>query len=190
MVEKKTPAVLERIMVVVGFAMFLYHMVSTQYLFAGAYEHQDIHLGFLLTLVFLETMMKHQRRWIWICQAILIVLSLVAVVYVFVNIGHLEEVIGLPDPIDVVIGILLIILVIEGTRQAWGLVLPIVTCLSIVYFSFGHFIPGALHHKQFSFDYIISRLSIGLSGIYGTFLSLSANEVFLFVLFGSLHGSD
>src|SRR5699024_12133259 len=35
---------------------------------------------------------------------------------------------------------------------------------------------------------IFSYLSIGLSGIYGTFLGISANQVYLFVIFGALLG--
>lgn len=67
-----------------------------------------------------------------------------------------------------------------------GVIIPIVASLFILYFSFGHLILGALHHEPFKWDYIISYLSIGLSGIYGTFLSISANQVFLFVVFGAL----
>jgi TRAP transporter 4TM/12TM fusion protein len=170
----------------IGFAMVLYHMVSTQYLVASSYEHQSIHLAFLLVLVFLDTLAKKGKSWLWIGQIVLVVLSVIATAYVFVNLTHLEEVVGLPEPLDVVIGVILIVLVIEGTRQAWGLVLPIVTLISLVYLFWGHLIQGAFHHKEFAFDYAISILSVGLSGIYGSFLSLSANEVFLFVVFGSL----
>ncbi len=184
--EKEASGTLEWIITVVGLGMFAYHMITTQYLFVGAYEHQTIHLGFLLVLTFLNSMRKSQKGWVRSVQGLFIISSIVATGYVFVSITHLEEVVGYPEPIDMVIGVLLILLVVEGTRQAWGTILPIVACLFMAYFFFGHHIPGALHHRKFGFDYIISYLSIGLSGIYGTFLSISANQVFLFVVFGAL----
>lgn len=184
--QKETSGTLEWIITVIGLGMFAYHMITTQYLFVGAYEHQTIHLGFLLVLTFLNSMRKSQKGWVRGVQGLLIILCIIATGYVFVSIAHLEEVVGYPEPIDMVIGVLLILLVVEGTRQAWGTILPIVACLFMAYFFFGHHIPGALHHRQYAFDYIISYLSIGLSGIYGTFLSISANQVFLFVVFGAL----
>jgi len=174
--------------VVVGFAMFLYHMVSTQYLFTGNFEHQDIHLGFVLVLVFLATLAKSRTVWQRSLQVGLIALSLVAAAYVFLNINHLEEVVGFPEPMDVVMGVLIIVLVVEATRQAWGMTLPIVAAIFVLYFVFGDWLPGALHHKGFGVEYVVSYLSIGLSGIYGVFLSISANQVFLFVVYGSLLG--
>ena len=174
--------------VVVGIAMFLYHMVSTQYLFTGDFEHQDIHLAFVLLLIFLRALAKARTAWQRALQAALIALSLVATAYVFVNLNHLEEVIGFPERMDVVVGVILVLLVVEATRQAWGMTLPIVATVFVLYFLFGNFLPGALYHKAFSFDYVISYLSIGLSGVYGIFLGISANQVFLFVVFGSLLG--
>ncbi len=171
---------------VLGLMMFLYHMVSTQILFVGSYEHQTIHLFFLLVLTFLNTMRKHKNVWVWGVQSLLIGLSVVSTVYVFINMSHLESIAGYPSFSDLLVGVILIILVVEGTRQAWGMVLPIVACLFMGYFFLGHLLTGPLYHRPFSFDYIISYLSIGLSGIFGTFLSISANQVFLFVVFGAL----
>ena len=174
--------------VVVGFAMFLYHMVSTQYLFVSAFGHQDIHLSFVLVLIFLGALAKAETLWQRMLQTGLIVLSLAATCYVFFNLNHLEEVVGFPGRLDVVIGVLLIVLVVEATRQVWGITLPIVATIFVLYFLFGNSLPGVMHHEHFDFNYVVSYLSIGLSGIYGLFLGISANQVFLFVVFGSLLG--
>lgn len=179
---------IEWLLLVVGLGMLAYHLVSTQYLFLGAYEHQNVHLAFLLVLLFLNGMRTAKTGWGAAAQGALAVLSLVGTAYVYVNIGHLEEVIGYPERTDLVVGILLIVLVVEATRQAWGITLPIVAAIFVAYFVFGHMLPGQLYHKPFTIEYIVSYLSIGLSGIYGTFLSISANQVFLFVVFGALLG--
>jgi TRAP transporter 4TM/12TM fusion protein len=171
-----------------GLGMFAYHMFSTQYLFLGAYEHQTVHLAFIFFLLFLNQARKAANTWTFYYQIGLGVLALAATTYVFFNIEHLEEAFGFPNPTDVVFGFILIVLVIEATRAAWGLTLPIVALVFVLYFLFGHLIEGPLYHREFNVDYIVSYLSIGLSGIFGSFLSISANQVFLFVIFGALLG--
>ena len=184
--QREASNIIEWIFIAVGLGMFFYHMICTQYLFFGNFEHQTVHLAFLLFLTFLQRMRKQGGRLVYTLHSVLILLSLLAAAYVFFNIEHIEEVVGYPDPPDILIGVIIMVLVIEGTRQAWGLTLPIVGALFIAYFFFGHLIPGPLHHRAFNLDYIVSYLCIGFTGVYGTFLSISANQIFLFVVFGAL----
>ena len=175
-------------MVLLGIGMVAYHMVTTQVLFLGSYESQAVHLAFIFALLFVNEARKATRTAAFAYRLMLAAAGLAATLYVFVRVGHLEEAFGYPDPIDVVVGIALIALVVEATRAAWGWTLPIVAAVFVAYFVFGHLIPGQLYHRPFAFDYVVSYLSIGLSGVFGTFLSISANQVFLFVVFGALLG--
>ena len=61
--QARFQSIVDLTIVVVGFTMFLYHMVSTQYLFVGTYEHQDIHLAFILVLLFLKTLATSEKTW-------------------------------------------------------------------------------------------------------------------------------
>ena len=180
--------ILNWLLVGIGVLMVLYHMVSSQYLIAGAYEHQAIHLMFIFMIIFFKRVLDSDSIPARISYGVFAVLGVFTMLYVILNMRHLEEVIGYPDTIDVVVGVLIVLLVFEGTRLAWGMTLPIVAGFFVAYFFFGHLLPGPLGHRLFKFDYIISYLSIGLSGVFGTFLSISANQVFLFVVFGSLLG--
>lgn len=173
-------------LLLLGLGMFVYHMITTQYLFLGAYEHQSVHLGFMLSLLFLSQARNARSPLGFAWRIALAVAAVAATSYVFANIQHLEEVFGYPDPMDMVVGVVLILLVVEATRAAWGLTLPIVASIFVLYFLFGHLVGGQLYHREFNFDYVVSYLSIGLSGIFGSFLSISANQVFLFVVFGAL----
>jgi TRAP transporter 4TM/12TM fusion protein len=183
-----TSRLLDWVIKIICVAMVLYHMISTQYAIHGAYEHQDFHLGFALILIFLSALRSGKKR---IVQVLFIggaLLSLLATGYIRIFMDHLEEVVGYPGTTDMVIGMMLVFLVIEATRLAWGIILPIVTLTFVLYFFLGHLIPGPLHHSPFAFTFVISYLDIGFQGIFGTFLSISANYVFLFVVFGSLMG--
>jgi TRAP transporter 4TM/12TM fusion protein len=172
----------------IGLSMFAFHMFSTQHLFLGAYENQAVHLAFILVLLFVNEARTAKNGWTYGYQMALAAVSLAATIYVFVNIEHLEQVFGYPDTIDLIVGLVLIFIVVEATRAAWGWTLPLVTAVFVLYFVYGHLLPGQLYHRPFELEYIVSYLSIGLSGIFGSFLSISANQVFLFVAFGALLG--
>ena len=184
----KKNSILEYVFIFIGLAMVAYHMISTQHLFVGNFEHQNIHLMFALVLTFVGSLLKAKSLAAKGWHTLLILVSLAGTIYVFVFMEHLEEVTGFPEPDDIFIGILIMIAVMEATRQAWGATLPIVATIFIAYFAFGDFIPGPLYHRPFDLDYLISYLCIGFTGVYGTFLSISANAIFMFVVFGGLLG--
>ena len=176
------------VIVLVGIAMVAYHLAQAKLLFLGSFENQIVHLGFVFALIFLGAARKVRspaNRWL---QAALAIAGVAAAAYVYARLEHLEDVVGFPDPSDIAVGVVLVVLAVEGTRRTWGWALPIVAVASIAYFLFGHWLPNPLHHRQFDLSYVVSYLSIGMSGIFGTFLSISANEIFLFVVFGSLMG--
>jgi TRAP transporter 4TM/12TM fusion protein len=176
------------LMIAAGLGMVAYHMLSTQKLFFNNFEHQNIHLVFSLFIVFIGTALNTKNKWMIALLTLAMVLSIAGTFYVHIFLEHLEESVGMPEMIDMVVGCILIILVIESTRQAWGLTLPIVGIVFILYFLFGHLIPGPLHHRELDFSYVNSYLCTGLTGVYGTFMSISANQIFLFVVFGAILG--
>lgn len=177
---------LDKALLVVGVLAVGYHLLTTQYLFVGSYEHQAIHLVFIMSLIFLNAIRSSKSFSGRGFYTLMLFLGFISVGYVLINMTHLEMVIGFPELNDVLIGVLLIVLVVVATHRSWGMSLPIVASVFVVYFIWGHELPRPLYHREFNFDYIISYLSIGLSGIFGTFLSISANFVFIFVIFGAL----
>lgn len=93
---------------------------------------------------------------------------------------------GLPTTMDVIIGWILVIVVLEASRQAYGLVLPIISSIGIVLMFFSRYIPGVWKGPVLSPDEIVSFLSIGFRGVFGQLLALSSTYIVLFVLFGGL----
>ncbi|MEX0732675.1 MAG: TRAP transporter fused permease subunit [Aquisalimonadaceae bacterium] len=182
----KVSKVLDIALLVVGLAAVGYHMLSTQIRLFTSYEHQSVHLAFVFGLIYLGAMRTAASAWSQAALGALMALGLALVAYVLLNMQHLEMTIGFPEPTDVLVGVLLIVVVVEATRHAWGMSLPIVAMIFVAYFLLGHYLPGPLHHREFALSFVVSYLSIGLSGIYGSFLDISANFVFLFVVFGAL----
>ena len=171
---------------VLSLLMVLYHAVASQYLYFGQWEHQTIHLAFLFLLVFLSYAAKAKSKKALTVIFSCLIAGLVCCVYVYWNILELESSQGFPSDVAVIIGCVLIVVAMVGTYLCWGMSLLVVATIFVGYFFLGHLISGPLHHPYYSFDYVISYLTVGLSGMYGVFLSVSVDQVFLFVVFGSM----
>lgn len=171
---------------VVAIAMVIYHLISTQYLVVSSLEHQNIHLGFTLIFVFLFAMQGYKKRlWPLFLLATFIVFSVIAIGYIHIFHDELIERIGFPISSDVFIGTILVILVLEGTRRAFGIVLPLISLIFVLYTAFGYLLPAPFYTKQYSFSILVSKFSM-LGGLYGTILGISADYLFLFMVFGAV----
>lgn len=169
-------------------AMVLYHAIASQYLYFSQWEHQTIHFSFLFLLIFMSYARKTSNKAVKFLLYACMLVTLVCCAYVYLNTEELEMSQGFPTQIAVIVGICLMLGTALCTWLSWGLPLLIVAVVFVAYFFLGHMLSGPLHHPVFSFDYVVSMLSVGLSGLYGLFMSISADQVFLFVVFGSLLG--
>ena len=169
-------------------AMVLYHAVASQYLYFSQWEHQTIHFSFLFLLIFMSYARKTSSKAVKFLLYACMLVTLACCAYVYLNTEELEMSQGFPTQAAVIVGICLMLGTALCTWLSWGLPLLIVAVVFVAYFFLGHMLSGPLHHPVFSFDYVVSMLSVGLSGLYGLFMSISADQVFLFVVFGKILG--
>jgi len=87
---------------------------------------------------------------------------------------------------DIIVGVVLVVLLLEAARRSLGPFLLIVACGFIFYSFFGPYMPDVIAFKGVSFRRFMSQMTISTEGIYGIPLDVSAMIVFLFVLFGSM----
>ncbi len=166
----------------ISLAAIAYHMISTQYLVVGSAAHRDIHLFFLLSLVLLASLREKTK--LWPVVLIIYAAGLVAVGYMLFYTEELELRYGLPTVTDAIIGGILVVVVIEACRRAMGLAIPILCVLFIAYALFGHYLPPLIRSYKVDFDVVSYQLAV--EGVSGTLLGISANYVFLFVVFGGI----
>src|SRR5699024_574046 len=91
---------------------------------------------------------------------------------------------GITD-IEVVIGAVAILLVLEATRRSVGLPIEIISLLFILYALYGPQMPGILAHRGLTMNQLIKTMYFSTDGILGTPLGVSAKYIFLFLLFGA-----
>lgn len=193
MQKNDTKSAVTLIMAGLALVMALYHLIYTQWMLIGPIRHQNLHYMLALVLVFLWSFTREKKTGGKIAALILIGLSIYATGYMFVNYEALQEergpMLALTSQ-DIVAGLLLVGLGIEASRRSFGLVFPCVALCFIGYAVFGHSLPGPLQAPRIGMDELLISYGLDLSGgIYGQVLGISANYIFLFVLFGSLLGA-
>jgi len=157
-----------------------------------------IHLAFAILLVYLSypAFKKIKTKGIFSFLSVkskihfvdytLGIIAAFAALYLALNYTELAHRQGAPILMDIVVGVVLVILLLEAARRSLGPFLVIVACLFIFYSFFGPYMPDVIAFKGVSFSRFMSQTTISTEGIYGIPLDVSAMIVFLFVLFGSM----
>ena len=90
-----------------------------------------------------------------------------------------------PITLDVVFGMLLIISLLELSRRANGIVLPLLASLFLIYGLAGFLFPGILWHRGYSLERLIGFQYLTEEGIFGVPTMVCATIIVVLVLFGA-----
>jgi len=90
------------------------------------------------------------------------------------------------SPLDMVAGLILILLILETSRQAIGLALPIIAIVFLAYAVLGPYLPNIIAHRGYDLTYITSYVGWTNEGIYGTPIGAAVSFVVLYIIFGEL----
>ena len=160
-----------------------------------------IHLGFALLIAFLTFpfLKKDRNKKITIYSFGLALIGLCSALYIFFNYEALVDrngVLLITDlnlfnfkinfPIELIIGLIGIILLLEATRRAIGIPLVVVATIFFIYSYFGQSMPELISHQGLSLKRLVGYHWFGGEAIFGIPISVSVSFVFLFVLFGSM----
>ena len=121
---------------------------------------------------------------------VLAVLSLPPHLYVFLNARELLDRTAFVDPpetIELVLGTVATLLVVEATRRALSATLAIMVGVVVGYLFLCHLMPGIWYYRPLPYAHIIDILYlVNNSGLYGFLTGISAGIVILFIAFGAL----
>ncbi|PLS19849.1 TRAP transporter permease [Neptunicoccus cionae] len=161
--------------------MALWHLYVA---FAGPpnpYIMRGVHVALALVLIYLTVDRKGLRtdvpRWYDILFGIA---AFLAALYPSLNLNYITQRFLYVDPltpVDIAVGITLVVLLLEATRRMLGPMLPITAILFMAYgFLFTSTLPSV----------ILEQLFMTPEGIFGIPIAVSATYMVLFILFGSL----
>ncbi len=96
------------------------------------------------------------------------------------------DVFGVTVPVEVIIGGIGILVLLEAIRRAIGIPLVIVAVVFLVYSLFGQSMPELISHRGLSLDRLVGYQWLTGEAIFGIPIDVTTRFVFLFVLFGAL----
>ena len=160
--------------------------------------HRGVHLAFVLGLIFL--VFPHRRSllektaehrfftpgnvpWFDWLLAAGVAASVLYIPYIFEDLTFR---VGNPLTVDVVMGSILVLALLEATRRSMGWPLPLIAMAFMTYALAGPMFPGLLKHAGASWSQLINHEYLTSQGIYGVAVGVVATYVFHFVLFGVL----
>lgn len=118
---------------------------------------------------------------------VLILLALAAVLYLYTLYPELKIRTWFNTPLDVAVGVTVMVLCLEAARRSFGLLVPIMAIVVVLHPFLGHHLPEPFYSTVYSVKRTLSNLSLTFrTGLYDAALSASANYIFLFVVFGGL----
>ncbi len=169
-------------------ALSLFQLYEAGFGLLAVQKLRAVHLAFALALIFLlyPIRKKAPKNRLPFYDVILAVVAAAGPVYLFLNFDALVVRAGAETVVDIVMGALTLVFVLEAARRALGLALPIVATVFLLYARFGAYLPGLIGHRGYSWERIIRHLYPTTEGIFGIPLGAAATFVFMFILFGSV----
>lgn len=175
------------IITIVALIMSIYHILFAMFVFQEATLNLNAHLGFALLLVFLMHLQESRTKLTFISNLLFLIFTITSTVYIFIFHDALKLRGWFNTPFDLTIGLILLFLVIEGTRRSYGIMIPVLSIMFVAYPFIGTHLPEPFYTTSYGFWRTISSLSVSLDGgIYGVATSISATYIFLFMLFGGI----
>ena len=179
------------------FALSCFHYYTAGFGLLPEQTHRGIHIAFVLGLIFLVfPTIKSQSATVatssgllrpfgiglhdWLLMAAAVATSLY-VPWVF---HDLVFRVGNPSTVDVFMGTLMIVVLLEATRRSVGWPLPIIAICLMLYALYGRSFPGILVHPGNTWNAVVNHLYLTSQGIFGIALGVVATYVFHYVLFG------
>ncbi len=144
------------------------------------------HLGFVLTLTYLlyPPTTKGRDKFSWF-DLLLAIAGAGVAAYYLTNYQHLMMRAGDYTSMDMFVGAIAILLVLEAARRVVGLPIVVILCVCLIYAYFGKQMPGFLRHRGASFERLTTHMFFTTEGILGIPLGVSSTFIFLFIMFGA-----
>ncbi|WP_398439342.1 TRAP transporter permease [Sedimentibacter sp.] len=148
---------------------------------------RSVHLAFIFALVYLlypASGKADRKKFGWI-DVLFSIIGFSVAMYISLNFEALLLRAGDQNTLDIAIGIIGIIFVLEGARRVVGLPIAIIATVFLVYAFVGPYMPGFLNHRGYSLSRIVSHMYYTTEGIIGIPLGVAATFIFLFIMLGS-----
>jgi TRAP transporter 4TM/12TM fusion protein len=172
-------------MMFMGIGLALFHIYTAAYLPFPPQLQRAPHLAIALGMIFIlyparRGDLRNHVPWY---DALLAVVGLAACFYQVIFYEDLILRSGINTPLDFIVGSITVFMVLEATRRVAGWPMVIVAATFLAYALFGGVLPGLFSHRGYSVTRLLEQTSLGIEGIFGVPLGVSATVIFVYLLF-------
>jgi len=152
---------------------------------------RSVHLTFLLVICFalFPATKKSPKDKITLMDALLSLMAFVSGMYIIINhysISFRMEHITKLLPIEIILGTIAVIVLIEGIRRAVSPTMTALIVVFIIYMFVARYLPGILYFRGMPYERVIEKFYLlANEGIYGFITGVSATYIALFIIFGA-----
>lgn len=169
--------------------------------YAGMFDlliQLPVHVAFAVALGFLTEpaaesaeqaeQARRRRARPWLNGALALLAVLCAAHYIWHNerLASRMAMVDDPERLDVVVGVLFALLLLEATRRHTGPGLVVMALLFIAYAFVGPGLPGFVSHGGETFTKLVDQQLFTTQGIFGVPTIVSATFIYLFIVFGNV----
>ena len=167
----------------------VFHLYTSGY---GTFEpriQRGLHLLFLLPMIYIlfpaTSKSPQDRPSFW--DVIASIFCFLGPAYTVWDAERLNfRMVGMDEvlPIELALGTILVVLVVEGARRALSRWMALTIAISIFYLATAPYWPGLLKFKGYSFARMVEVLFLaGDEGIFGFLTGISTNILYIYILF-------
>lgn len=178
----------DRIIMIIAITMSIYHLIAANFTIFTSEQHINLHIAFAVIIIFLQGIKLKNNRMDWKSWAMVLLIFVSAATAFYIHTHSLQFQMALgKQPLDKVLsGMVFLVVVLIATGKTWGLIIPAIAVIAMLYGYLGPHIPGIFFHAGLSFPRLITYVTTNFTGIYGMLASVSANTIVLFTIFGGL----
>jgi TRAP transporter 4TM/12TM fusion protein len=173
---------------ITAFAVFvsLFHLYGA-FDIVPAHVLRPTHVGMVLVLCFLlfpfAKRFRHRIRW-W--DYLLAAASAGTILYVLSQGAYFGDRATMPTTTDYYVGVAFVVLLLEATRRATGMIMPGVAIAFLLYAMFGNHLPNPWTHRGYALEDLVAHLYMTLEGVFGTTVDVASSLIILFTVFGAI----
>lgn len=144
------------------------------------------HVGLLLPLAFL--LFPAHPRWARLnpVDVALAAVGTASMAYVVWDFDAFIYRASAPSTADLVWGTLALVTILEAGRRAAGWMLPALALVALAYARWGAVLPAPWTHRGYGLSRLVGLEYMGLEGVFGTPIAVSATFIVLFTLYGAI----
>ncbi|MEP3275340.1 MAG: TRAP transporter fused permease subunit [Stappiaceae bacterium] len=173
----------------IAFSLGLFHLLNVSgILVLSTRDIRITHLLMMLCLLFLTRSTLKRMAGSALDKGIGLVLvaaSAISLLYIMSQWKDIAMSGGDTGPMDAWMGLLLIVLVLEGARRGVGVVLALICLFFFTYPFYSEYLPGVLGSRGYSVARVSELLTTTSQGIFGIPLGVSSTYIILFSIYGA-----